>query len=370
MTGADRWAVAGADDLPTPCLAVFPEIVRENLAAAVRLAGGPGRLRPHVKTHKCAEIVALEVAAGVAKHKAATIAEAELLATAGAADVLLAYPLVGPNVARFLRLAALYPRTAFRALVDHANPARLLDRAAAAAGTVAEVFVDLDVGMGRTGVAPRDLPALAAALRSLAHLRVAGLHAYDGQVHDADPAVRAAQVDAVWTLTRAADETLGGVDAIVCGGTGSFPRWAALAAADPRLECSPGTVLLHDAGYAERFAEQPFVPAALVLTRVVSKRGPDILTLDLGSKAVASDSPPQDRVRLLELPGAETLAHNEEHLVVRHAEAGRFRHGDLLRALPRHICPTVALHREMAVFAAGRPAGRWLVAARDRQLTV
>ena len=362
---ADRWPLADADGLPTPCLVVWPELVRENLAAALQLAGGPARLRPHAKTHKCPAIVSLERAAGITRHKAATLAEAEMLAAAGAADVLVAYPLVGPNIARFLRLRQATPNVEFRVLVDHAEPARQL---AAAADRPVSVLIDLDVGMGRTGVAPEDLPALGAAVRALPMLQLDGLHVYDGHAHDPEPAVRRTKVDAAWELARAADRALGGVARMVCGGTGSFPRWAELAAGEPRIECSPGTVLLYDAGYAERFKELPFVPAAGLLCRIVSVRGPHTLTLDLGSKALAPDSPVRDRARILELPGAELLAHNEEHLVVRHPAAGRFRHGALLRAFPRHICPTVALHRDFIVIdSAGRPQGAWPVTARDRE---
>src|SRR5437764_13734928 len=86
--------------VPSPALRFYPELIRRNLARVLELAGGPARLRPHVKTHKTREIVQLELAAGITKHKCATIAEAELLADAGAADVLVAYPLVGPNCER------------------------------------------------------------------------------------------------------------------------------------------------------------------------------------------------------------------------------------------------------------------------------
>jgi D-serine deaminase-like pyridoxal phosphate-dependent protein len=62
-----------------------------------------------------------------------------------------------------------------------------------------------------------------------------------------------------------------------------------------------------------------FLPAALVLTRVVSKPGPRRLCLDLGHKAVASEGP-QPRVIFPELSDAQAVAHNEEHLVI---ETGR-----------------------------------------------
>ncbi len=81
------------------------------------------------------------------------------------------------------------------------------------------------------------------------------------------------------------------VPSIVAGGTPTFSVFANLDI--PGLECSPGTCVLHDHGYGSRFADlAPFVPAALLLSRVISRPTPTRITLDLGYKAVASDPPP------------------------------------------------------------------------------
>src|SRR4051812_32147882 len=90
--------------LLSPSLVIFRDLVRKNLTAMVDLARGADRLRPHVKTHKMAAIVRMSEQEGIHKHKCATIAEGEMVAGAGGKDVLLAYPLVGPNVDRFARL--------------------------------------------------------------------------------------------------------------------------------------------------------------------------------------------------------------------------------------------------------------------------
>src|SRR5215203_4453858 len=98
------YALSDPSAVFSPALVFFPELIRRNVARVVEMAGGPARLRPHVKTHKTQEIARLLLDAGVTKHKCATIAEAEMLATAGAPDVLIAYPLVGPNVGRLAAL--------------------------------------------------------------------------------------------------------------------------------------------------------------------------------------------------------------------------------------------------------------------------
>src|ERR1044071_5472522 len=97
----------------SPSLVLYPDLIRQNIARVVEMAGGPGRLRPHVKTHKTREIARMLLDAGVTKHKCATVAEAEMLASAGAPDVLIAYPLVGPNLGRLAALIRKYPGTSF-----------------------------------------------------------------------------------------------------------------------------------------------------------------------------------------------------------------------------------------------------------------
>jgi D-serine deaminase-like pyridoxal phosphate-dependent protein len=159
------------------------------------------------------------------------------------------------------------------------------------------------------------------------------------------------------------------VPRLVVGGTPTFPVFARLDL--PGLECSPGTCFLHDHGYGSRFADLAgFRPAALLLTRVISRPTPTRLTLDLGYKAVASDPPAGKRCVLLDVPDYVPLLQNEEHFVVETPAAGRFNPGDAVLAVPTHVCPTVALHRLAHVVEDGRVTGTWDVAARDRVLTV
>src|ERR1700728_4463637 len=101
--------VANAPELASPALLFYPERISENIRRMIRLAGGPARLRPHIKTHKSPDILRLHLHQGIQKFKCATIAEAEMAVGAGAVDILIAYPLVGPNVRRLLELTQKYP---------------------------------------------------------------------------------------------------------------------------------------------------------------------------------------------------------------------------------------------------------------------
>jgi D-serine deaminase-like pyridoxal phosphate-dependent protein len=125
---------------------------------------------------------------------------------------------------------------------------------------------------------------------------------------------------------------------------------------------------LWDAGYATKLPDMNFLPAALLLTRVVSKPGANRLCLDLGHKAVASENP-HPRVEFLDLPDAKAVMHSEEHLVVETARAGQFPVGTCLYGIPWHICPTVALYSEAVVVRNGRAQAQWAIVARARKLT-
>jgi len=367
---SDWFAVQNAEDVSSPALLLYPDRIRENIGRMVRVAGGTSRLRPHIKTHKLAEVVRMQLEAGISKFKCATIAEAEMAAGAGAHDILIAYPIVGPNVTRLIELSKLFPATSFLCVADNESAIQSLSKAFSDSGCQLGVLLDLDCGQHRTGVEPG-----AAAVRlyrliaTSPGLRSCGLHVYDVHIHEPDLSRRTNLCETAFSPVNAFRHDLLSaglaVPRVVAGGTPTFPFHAKNSA----FECSPGTCVLWDFGYASKFSDLDFLVAALVLTRVVSKPGANRLCLDLGHKAVAAENPPP-RVQFLNLPGATELSHSEEHLVVETQHAGQFAVGDCLFGVPRHICPTVALHSEATVIRDGRAAERWRILARERRLTV
>ena len=357
-------------EVASPALLLFEERIESNLRLMIKIAGGPERLRPHVKTHKLGPLVRRQLELGIAKFKCATIAEAEMCAQSHAPDVLLAMPLVGPNVGRFCALARKYPGTRWSTLADEAGAVRALGSAATAAGLTLEVFLDVDCGQHRTGVPPGpEAETLYRAIHATPGLRAGGLHAYDGHNHEADLAARRAQCESdfvpVLELRRRLIESGLPVPVLVAGGSPTFPFHAG----HSDRECSPGTTVLWDFGYGDKHPDLPFQPAAILLTRVVSKPGPNRLCLDLGHKAVAAENP-HPRVRLIELPDAAAVTQSEEHLVIETPRAGEFPVGAAFHGIPRHVCPTVALFSEATVVRGGRAVETWPILARARRITV
>jgi D-threonine aldolase len=369
-----QYTIQNTAEIYSPALLFYKDLIRDNIARALELAGDAQRLRPHVKTHKTREIVKLELEAGIRKHKCATVAEAEMLATCGTPDVLIAYPLVGPNCQRLARLIQTYPNCRFSVLADHPAGIMALSQAMAAKELEVDVLLDIDVGQHRTGIAPGNE---ACQLYEMIHrspgLRAGGLHVYDGHTHqeslvERQNAVRT-QLAPVLKLRDALLSKGLPIPHFVAGGTPTFPVHARLDV--PGLECSPGTLVLHDHAYSTRFPDLAgFTPAALLLTRVISRPTPTRLTLDLGYKAVSSDPPAGKRCLLLDVPDYQPILQNEEHFVIETPAAERYRPGDEIFAIPTHVCPTVALHRQAQVIENGTVAGKWEIAARDRVLTI
>lgn len=180
----DVYKIKNLNEIDSPALIVYPAIIAENIRKTVEIAGGVKNLRPHVKTNKISEVCHIMLQAGIAKFKCATVAEAEMLAMLDVPDVLLAYQPVGPKITRLLNLVEAYPQTSFSCLLDNISNATLLQQACKEKDHVMRIYIDLNVGMNRTGIYPDKAIDLINHIRSLSHLQLAGIHGYDGHIHN------------------------------------------------------------------------------------------------------------------------------------------------------------------------------------------
>ncbi len=367
----DPWySVTKTETLISPSLLVYPERISYNINTMLRMAGGPENLRPHIKTHKNAEIIGMQLQKGITKFKCATIAEAELLANCGAPDILLAMQPVGANQERLIKLIKAYPIITFATLVDNLVTAGELGKLAEKDNISLRLYIDLNVGMHRTGIAPgKEVLKLYTAITEHPNLESMGLHTYDGHLRNPDVAIRQVECDKAFnTVLDLKNEILkAGLPApiLVAGGSPTFPFHCKR----DNVIASPGTTLLWDAGYGGLFPEMDFLPAAILFTRIISKPKTGILCFDLGHKSIA---PEMDfpRVKFLTLEHEKQIKQSEEHLVVEYDNLKIHNIGDEHYAIPMHICPTVAKYDSMLVVENGVVTKEWKVVARNQKLTI
>jgi D-serine deaminase-like pyridoxal phosphate-dependent protein len=371
MTENSWYTISDINKLDSPALVFYPERIKENIRVLTGMIDDVNRLRPHVKTHKTREATQLMMEAGIKKFKCATIAEAEMLGMIKAPDVLLAYQPGGPKIDRFTQLIKRYPDTKFSCLVDNPASSKAISAAAVKSSIIIPVYLDLNVGMNRTGIITGDAALqLYIDCTILAGINPVGLHAYDGHIHDADYEVRTQKVDEYYgkvvelqkqILQKGYPEPI-----IVAGGTPTFQ----IHAKRKVIECSPGTFILWDKGYQDAFTEQKFHTSALLAVRVISMPDKTKICVDLGHKAVAAENDLQHRAVFLNAPDLKVSGQSEEHLVLEAGEGHSYQIGDVLYGLPVHICPTCALHERATTIEDNKISGEWKIISRDRKITI
>ena len=368
---ADWFTIRNIQEVDSPAMLVYPDRVHFNIGAAIAMIGEVARLRPHIKTNKSPDAIRMMMDAGIQRFKCATIAEAELLAEVGAGDVLLAYQPLGPKLHRFIDLIRKYPSTSFSCLVDNSKVATEQSNAFASAGMKVPVYIDLNIGMNRTGIQPgKAAIELYHQLSTSAGTYPAGIHAYDGHIRDSDLTTRTAKCNAGFeNVTRLKLELEAEgmhVPAIIAGGSPTFP----IHAKRKEVECSPGTFVYWDQGYTEAFPDQPFKIAVALVTRIVSLPTADQICTDLGHKSVSAENDIGHRVSFPGIHSLLPVGQSEEHLVLQVNDSTQYAAGDVLYGIPFHVCPTVNLYERLLTVENEVVTGEWMNVARDRKLTV
>jgi len=342
--------------------------------AVIRICGGDtNRWRPHVKTTKSTVLWRDLVAKGITNFKCATPREALVLGTllkeeTGYGDVVLAFPLVGPNLTRLQQVAETIAPVKLSVLVESVEDV-------AAVSDSIDIFADVNPGMDRSGMQLEDAEAgklLDVAIA--AGRRFRGIHFYDGHAgsfadaggchHGATPAMGPGdRKAALWglydrcvalfdVLTDAGIE----MDEVITSGSMSIgmcidhPGLANLAGRTGGKvvhRASAGSVVLHDLNSdlaSSELRNHGLVPAAVVATRVVSNPNPSkgIFTLDCGSKSIACEAGhPVGYV--VGHPEFQPLGPSEEHMPVEGPAGTEQLRGSIQYVIPRHVCPTVNL---------------------------
>jgi D-serine deaminase-like pyridoxal phosphate-dependent protein len=363
------YKIDNTDALITPSLVFYEDVIDRNIERALKDVGDVNLLWPHVKTHKTMELVSKLIARGVTKFKCATIAECEMVALAGASQILLAYPAVGPALDRFLNIKNAFPKVKWYALFDSMESLKRMSHKAMALNTHVDYFIDVNVGLNRTGVEASKVVAFAKEALALPNLNLVGLHCYDGHNGISDVNERMQAISKLVDLENnlVAELKKLGVEAmVISGGTPEFPCYRKLS----NFYVSPGTMFLQDNGYANAFKDMGYECAACVMTRVISHPNAENFTLDCGTKAIASDPLVRGVIAGLE-DKVEIVLQNEEHWVFRMKKG--FEHlkpqvGDVVYVIPTHICPTSALYPYALVVKEHKVVGSWQIFARNRKV--
>ena len=375
------WAAPAApgmrvEEVDTPALLLELDSFERNLERMADFARTHKlRLRPHAKMHKTPAVAMAQLALGAVGICCQKVSEAEAMVDGGVADVLVTNQIVGAG--KLARLAALGRRARVGVCVDDVDNVADVASAAAAAGVTLDVYVEIDVGAGRCGVAPGPAAvALGHAIILQPALRLCGLQAYHGRAqHLRTAALRAAAIEAAAAkaaATRALFSAAGLPCRIVTGaGTGTFTLEGEGGVYD---ELQPGSYAFMDADYARNECDAPFEHSLFVLTTVMSRGGsgaghaPTRLVVDAGLKAHSVDSglpTVHADASGRRLSGLQFQGASDEHGVIAIAAGGMApRLGDKLRLIPGHIDPTVNLHDWIVCVRDGRVEALWPVAAR------
>jgi D-serine deaminase-like pyridoxal phosphate-dependent protein len=354
------------DAIETPALVVDLAAFESNLdAMATAVAASGLRLRPHAKSHKCAAIARAQVARGAVGICCQKTDEALAFVDAGIGDVLVTNEVVAP--AKLERLAQAAQHARIGLLVDCEQGARVASAAASRAGVVLDLYVEVDVGARRCGVAPEAAGALAAGVAALPCVRYAGLHCYHGAAqHLRTPAERASAIAAAADAVRTAKASVAsaGLDTAIVTGAGTG-TWMLERDAGVWNELQPGSYVFMDADYGRNVragGEIAFAQSLFVIASVMSAPAHARAVCDAGLKALAFDSGPP----LVHGRGGVVYAKaSDEHGVLDVAAgAAPVTLGERLSLVPGHCDPTVNLYDWIVAVRDGRVEAVWPVDAR------
>jgi D-serine deaminase-like pyridoxal phosphate-dependent protein len=370
-TGSDVYSVADVKRLLTPALAIYADVVDQNIAAMTKLVG-VDHWRPHVKTAKVSSVIRRLVDHGIVNMKCATTLELRTACEAGAKDVLVAYPVTSGAVERISEISQTFAQASVSALVENASD---VDRWR---GKGIGLFLDINSGMNRTGIAPERVDDIIAIARAILNtgIRFRGVHYYEG--HHTDLVIEKRTADAhrgydqLMKVLSAIEGSGIAVEELVTSGTPAFPcalTYGGFRGRHFLHRVSAGTVVYNDCtSVAQLPREYGLNPAALVISTVVSQPGARLITSDAGHKTVSADAGvPSCCVH--GYSNLRPLRPSEEHLPIEVLDgAAPPKIGDRLYLVPRHVCPTVNNFDHALIISGGVVRGIERVTARGREM--
>ena len=281
-------------DLDTPCLTIDIDLLEQNIQTMQSAARAAGKnIRPHAKTHKCSILAKKQIQTGAIGVCAAKISEAEMLVDAGIREVLVTGPVVTAGKIEWL-MEILKKDPTVMIVVDHVDNARMIDKALAAQHLSMGVLLDIDAGMGRTGIQPESALELAEQIIQSKQLRLKGIQAYVGfvqhiQAYEERKKASLECMQKAAGVFRKLKKKHRACTIFSGAGTGTYDIDVNI----PELtELQVGSYAVMDAEYLNigskddpaRFSA--FRPALTLLTTVVSVNRQEFVTVDAGLKSI------------------------------------------------------------------------------------
>lgn len=358
-------------DLDTPALLIDFDRLERNIAHMQQVADDAGvKLRPHTKTHKTPYISHMQLRAGARGITVAKLGEAEVMNAAGIDDILIAFPLQGaPKLRRLLDLAE---RARIIVSLDSRKVAQDISDAAAERGTKIPVLVEVDTGLHRVGLPPREgARNLVREIVELPGIEFLGLLTHAGHVHAAKTLEEVSTVG-----TQEGELMVETAELIRSDGievrevsVGSTPSARFAAKVKGVTEIRPGTYVFYDTSQVSKFACTWDDCAQTVLLTVVVKH-PERMILDGGSKTLSSDRVPGGAVTfgtIKNYPNLEIYALSEEHAHVRIVGEGPLPNiGDKVEVIPNHACVVMNLHDSFFATRGETVIGEFPILARGK----
>ena len=355
------------DDVSTPALVIDHEKLKSNIKKMARFASDNNvNLRPHVKTHKCPEIARMQVEAGAKGICVAKVAEAEVFVKHGFDDILIANQIIGLD--KIERLVELNKKANVSVAVDSHKNVLDLNDIASKSNVNLEIVIDVDVGLGRTGVKNKqDILEIAEMIRDASNLTLKGLMGYEGHLtYLMDEKVRESQTNACMKklvdIKNLLIENGHNINYVTAAGSGTYM----FAGKYPGItEIQPGTYVFWDL-HMDKAIPGLFEQAITILATINNKTKKNSFTLDMGSKSCSvSDGLPKfkDNMELLKM----TLL-TEEHgqFKAKKKIRDKLEIGDKLELIPAHVCPTMNLYDFYYLKSDNKIINKWKILARGK----
>ncbi|MGH7491350.1 MAG: alanine racemase [bacterium] len=362
LTGQRPYGIADLAQVPTPRLLIFRDRVEGNLqkmrSYLETVAPGSGFLHlcPHIKTNKSSLLTSWMVRSGVGYFKS-TMREVDLALAAGAKDIFVAYPLLTHEARDLARRMKDHSEVNFQVQIGSMAHARILAQIAVEESVRWSYFLDIDVGMHRTGMRPEKALQVFDEISQNSSFGFAGLHGYDGQNHFAQTSERREESQKSMArligLARQFRARKVHVPRIMAAGSPAYRFDLEIllqeSPAETLVQVSPGTWILWDSDY-EELSPGEFEIAAVILAQVMDVNDLNLVTLNLGHKRWAAERGP---VQVFSRPNLKVVSFSEEHTVLSHPADERFEVGEYVLIAPRHVCPTVNLYEDFTLLGPG-----------------